>query len=253
MNKIILVFIIFLFTNSAFTQEKWSVDKRRTTKPPIGNYRILPGEIINWENPNKTVKIIDTPLGRASVTPNIRVLPNSNQQDEVVLVRHPTNPLIMFGSANTTAGSTFGQGAYTTTDGGLSWFGTDLIPSFSSSASDPGPCIDKNGVIIMTALNPAMAASYSTNNGVTWSPVVNITTQSSDKNFAASDDVPSSTYYGRSYCVWSNFALSSPPIDVAYTTNGSVSWSSPIQINNSVAGHYSQGCDIAIGRQDKFM
>ena len=168
MKNILLIFVIIFFVSNSFAQEKWSVDKRKTSKPPLGKYQILPGEISNWENPNKSDRILNNQLGRVLITPNIRVLPNSNQQDEVVLVRHPTNPLIMFGSANTTVGSTFGQASYTTTDGGVTWFGTDLIPTFSSSSSDPGPCIDKNGVIIMTTLNPAMASSYSTNNGITW-------------------------------------------------------------------------------------
>ena len=42
-------------------------------------------------------------------------------------------------------------------------------------------------------------------------------------------------------------ALSSPPINISYTTNGGVSWSTPSQINTPPSGHYSQGCDIAIG------
>ncbi|MFZ1322713.1 MAG: T9SS type A sorting domain-containing protein [Ignavibacteria bacterium] len=248
MKKILLlsVFLFMIFSQFANSQQKWSKDRRLTSKPPIGDFQMLPSDFTQWENPNKSDWIINTPIGQVLVTPNVRVLPNSNQQDEVILVRHPTNPMIMFGSANTTAGSSFGQGSYTTTDGGITWFGTDLIPAFGSP-SDPGPCIDKDGVIIITTLNPGMAASYSTNNGITWSPAVNITTQSSDKNFAASDDAPSSSFYGRSYCVWSNFASGSPPIVISYTTNSGVSWSSVNQINTSVAGHYSQGCDIAIG------
>jgi len=247
MKKSFLLFFILFLVQTLYSQEKWSVDKRKISKPPVGQYKPLPVEANNWENPNKSDRVVNTPFGRVVVPPNVRVLPNSNQQDEVILVRHPLNPLIMFGSANTTVGSQFGQGSYTTTNGGLNWFGMDIIPTFGSSPSDPGPCIDKNGVIIMTALNPGMAATYSTNNGVSWSPTVNITTASSDKNFAASDDAPSSAYYGRSYCVWSNFAASSPPIVISYTTNSSQSWSSVIQINTPPSGHYSQGCDIIAG------
>ena len=190
MKKSLLLFFILFLVQTLYSQEKWSVDKRKISKPPVGQYKPLPVEANNWENPNTSDRVVNTPFGRVVVPPNVRVLPNSNQQDEVILVRHPLNPLIMFGSANTTAGSQFGQGSYTTTNGGLNWFGTDIIPTFGSSPSDPGPCIDKNGVIIMTALNPGMAATYSTNNGVSWSPTVNITTASSDKNFAASDDAP---------------------------------------------------------------
>ncbi|MEZ4823974.1 MAG: hypothetical protein R2942_16845 [Ignavibacteria bacterium] len=43
------------------------------------------------------------------------------------------------------------------------------------------------------------------------------------------------------------FPATSPPIVVSYTTNSGTSWSPYSQINTSVSGHYSQGCDIAIG------
>jgi hypothetical protein len=154
----------------------------------------------------------------------------------------------MFGGANTTVSGVYGQGGYWTTNNGVNWSGNDLLPPFTQSSSDPGPTIDKNGVIIFTVLDgPGMCAAYSTNNGTTWSPRVTIHSGSSDKNFAASDDAPSSSYYGRTYSVWSNFAIGSPPIVSSYSTDGGATWSAMLQINTSVSGHYSQGCDIAIG------
>jgi hypothetical protein len=246
--KSLLFIYLLIAVNLIHAQEKWNIDRSKTSKPPVGNYSLLPLGTNNWENPNKTSRTLNTNSESLIIYPNTRVLPNSNQQDEVILVRHPLNPLIMFGSANTTVGgSQFGIASYATTDGGLSWFGIDIIPTFGGSPSDPGPTVDKNGVFIMTTLNPGMAASYSTNNGVSWSSVVNITTQSSDKNFAASDDVPASAYYGRSYCVWSDFSATNPPIAISYTTNSSVSWSPLSVINTPPSGHYSQGCDITTG------
>jgi hypothetical protein len=243
--------ILLLCSISLFAQERWIPDGRSMPKPPLGQYNSLPENIIPWKNINSQVRYFYSQNEVLAVSPNIRVLPNSNQQDEIILVRNPVNPLIMFGSANTTVGSTFGQGAYITTNGGTSWFGTDVIPSFTFQTSDPGPTIDKNGVIIMTTLNVSgtarMYSSYSTNNGTSWSSALQMTSASSDKNFAATDDISSSPYYGRSYCVWSNFALSSPPIVFSFTTNGAQSWSSPTQINTPPSGHYSQGCDIIVG------
>jgi len=220
-----------------------------TKKPAVlGSYSKLPNEIHAWQNTNTQIAVHQFGDVVITVGPNFRVNPNSNQQDEIILVRHPTNQNIMFGGANTTVSGIFGQGGYVTTNGGLNWIGNDLLPPFSQSSSDPGPTIDKDGRIIFTALDvPPMCAAYSTNNGLTWSSRITISSQSADKNFAASDDAPTSTYYGRSYCVWSNFAIGSPPIVVSYTTNGGVSWSGVIQINTSVSGHYSQGADIAIG------
>jgi hypothetical protein len=68
-----------------------------------------------------------------------------------------------------------------------------------------------------------------------------------DKNLSGTDDAPASTYYGRSYTVWSWFTASSPYIVISYTTNSGVSWSSPHQINSPPSGHYSQGCDVHVG------
>jgi hypothetical protein len=249
MKKFILFLLFVALLCQIYAQERWIPDQKSLPKPPLGNYTPLP--LVKWENQNRITQVYYTPNGILAVSPNVRVLPNSNQQDEIILVRNPLNPNIMFGSANTTVGSTYGQGAYITTNGGVSWFGTDVIPSFSFQTSDPGPTIDKNGVIIMTTLNISgtarMYSTYSTNNGTSWSTALQMTSASSDKNFAGTDDAPSSAYYGRSYCVWSNFALSAPPIVFAYTTNGAQSWSSPAQINTPPSGHYSQGCDIICG------
>jgi hypothetical protein len=92
-----------------------------------------------------------------------------------------------------------------------------------------------------------MFANYSTNFGVSWQPSYTIVSGSEDKNFSGSDDAPSSPYYGRAYTVWSNFSLGAPPIVISYSTNFGVTWSAMSQINTPPGGHYSQGCDIAIG------
>ena len=243
MRKLFLITILAVFALTSFSQEKWS------TRKPAGVYPKLPSEIYAWQNTNTKIVVYHGQSYAVTVGPSIRVHPNAvAQQDEIVLVRHPSNPNIMFGGANTTVSGVYGQGGYLTTDNGVTWTGNDLLPPFTQSSSDPAPAIDKDGRIIFTTLdNPGIVAAYSTNNGTTWSARVTIQAGSEDKNFAASDDAPTSTYYGRTYCVWSNFALGSPPIVNSYTTNGGVSWSAMLQINTPPSGHYSQGCDIAIG------
>ncbi|MBE2219492.1 MAG: T9SS type A sorting domain-containing protein [Ignavibacteria bacterium] len=245
--KYSVLLLIFIFSVTCLqSQERWS-----TSKPVTGNYSKLPSEANGWQNTNKEIRFYQILNDAISIGPSVRVLPNSNQQDEIVLVRNPLNANIMFGSANTTVGSNFGQGSYVTTNGGVTWTGTDVLPSFTFLTSDPGPCIDKNGTIIMTTLNvnstARMYSTYSTNNGTTWSTALLMSSASADKNFAASDDAPSSSFYGRSYAVWSNFAAGSPPIVIAHTTDGAQSWSAVRQINTPLSGHYSQGCDILTG------
>jgi hypothetical protein len=246
MKYYLLLFIFICSSANVISQEKWS----QTRKPVMGNYTKLPNEGYNWQNTNTKIQVYQFDNSAITVGPNVRVLPSSPtaQQDEIILVKHPTNVNIMFGGANTTVSGTYGQGGYITTNAGINWSGTNLLAPFTQSSSDPGPTIDKDGVIIFTVLdNPGMVAAYSTNNGATWSSRVTIQSGSVDKNFAGTDDAPSSAFYGRSYCVWSNFALGQPPIAIAHTTNSGVSWSAVRQINTSVAGHYSQGCDIATG------
>ncbi len=247
MKKALLsMLLLILMSNVLFSQEPWS-----TAKPPLGSYIKLPNNFIPWDNPNKATTYYYTPMGVMAVGPNVRVLPNSNQQDEVVLCSWTANPNVMFGSANTTVGSSYGQGVYATTNGGVTWYGTDLMPNEPGSTSDPAPTIDKNGTFVFTSLNTVgtafMYGQYSTNYGVSWSSPYTITSSSSDKNFTATDDYPTSPYYGTSYTVWSNFALSAPPIVISKTTNGGVSWSAMTQINTPPSSHYSQGCDILVG------
>jgi subtilisin-like proprotein convertase family protein len=253
MKTFITTIVTFaILVNLTFPQEKWMRDPRTISKPQ-GTYSPLPTGQENYINPNKTTRFYYISDGVTTVGPNFRVYPTaSNQEDELILVRHPLNPNIMFGSANTSVGSTYSQGVYVTTNGGVNWFGSDILnTSPTAPYSDPGPTIDKNGTIIMTTLlltgSTPMVACYSTNNGSTWSSLYYISSVSSDKNFAGTDDASSSAYYGRSYCVWSNFAAGSPPAVISYTTNGGVSWSSMAQINNPPSGHYSQGVDIRTG------
>jgi hypothetical protein len=138
MSKILLAFILCIFVlNISYGQEKWSHDNRALPKPPIGKYIPLPLSPA-WENTNTAARVFQTPVGDILVGPSIRVLPNNHQQDEIVLVRHPTNQLIMFGAANTTT-PVYAQGGYLTTDGGLTWLVQTIYLLFPSHRVTPVP------------------------------------------------------------------------------------------------------------------
>ena len=248
MRKSLALFFILILCANAFGQERWIPDGMHTAKTPLGKNVTLPTVKSTWENPNKQTQYLMSPNGVFAITPNVRVLPNSNQQDEIYLASNPNTPMLLFGSANTTVGSSFGQGCYVSTNGGLTWYGTDLMPNMPSSTSDPAPAIDKNGVFVFTTLNTVgtafMIGSYSTNYGVNWSTPYTIYASSSDKNLSCSDDVPTSPYYGRSYTVWTKWT-SPYPIMVSYTSNSGSSWSTALQINNPSV--LSQGCDVVVG------
>lgn len=247
----------FLWTGQDVPDEaRWNQPMQTNLYDPSAVYSDKLPVVRDYFNPLAVSRVVTTPYEVLEVTPNVRVLPRTNSwQSETDIKRHPTNHNIMFGSSNAfnNSGSLFiSEGVYVTTNGGLTWFGTDTLQGspISNHGGDPGITIDRNGTFIMTHLGystSGMFANYSTNNGATWSANYTITTGSQDKNLAGTDDAPSSPYYGRSYVVWSLFNLSSPPIGISYTSNGGVNWSSVIQINTSVSGHYSQGCDVAVG------
>jgi len=243
----------YMFTGQSYQNDpvKWNQDPRMMKFVPSGSYSALPQD--NNLRFSNEARIITTPEGDFSVSPNFRVHPNEGTQSETPILRHPTNQLMMFGSANAwRGGSDFSTAVYVTTDGGVTWFGSDTLNNGSFNYGDPGPVIDKDGRFYMSyiTLTGNLGASYSTDLGLTWAPTVTFpgSTTSSDKNLSASDNSPSSQYYGRCYTVYTEFSGTyNNRIVISYTTNGGVSYSNitPVSPVPSVL-HHHQGCDIKV-------
>ena len=182
---------------------------------------------------------------------NFRIYPSGVAQIEPSIAKHPANPLIMFASSYTISGAFRSEGVYFTTNGGISWFGSDTCNSGSSSnnhGGDPGPVIDKDGRFILThqgGFITGMFSNYSTNFGTNWSSNQLISSGDQDKGTPGNDDIASSNYYGRTYLVWTRF-VSPFPIVSSYTTNGGVNWTPANQINTTPSGFISTGADIKI-------
>jgi len=265
LKKIVTLFSLAVFGFLIFTgqkskdepQQKWAQDPKASWVYDVGQtYSApLPMGKVDYVHPVTETRTVITPSGTMMIAPNVRVLPRVNStQTEVVIVKHPTNPLIMFGSSNAinAVGSLFiSEGVYVTTDGGVSWFGSDTLQGtpLGNHGGDPGPTIDKDGRIHMTHLGfstSGMYANTSTNNGLTWSANYTIESGSVDKNLAGTDDAPSSPYYGRSYCVYTQF---SSPYNArcSYTSNGGVSWTTPITMIPPASGYIARGEDVAVG------
>jgi hypothetical protein len=183
--------------------------------------------------------------------PNFRIHPSGNNQIEPAIVRHPNNPLIMFASSFTVNTSFRSEGVYVTTDGGLSWRGSDTCNGspITNHGGDPGPIIDKDGRFILTHQGGfilGMWSNYSTDQGLTWSNNLLIAGNDQDKGSPATDDAQNSPYYGRTSLVWTRFT-NPYPIALSYTTNGGANWSPVTQVNNSLAGHQSLGPSMVVG------
>lgn len=246
------MFFVFSDSQSQDNSPKWNIDPRtRIDLNPLGQYIELPaGDNASFSN---EIRYISTPQGVFAVGPNYRVHPtNARTQSETPIVRHPLNPNIMFASANTynVGGlTTFSCGHYITTDGGLTWFGDDTT---NFNYGDPAPMIMHTGRMLISYITStgSMGAAYSANFGSTWSSTFTFpgATTSADKNFSAVDGEPGSSYYGRCYTVYTEFAGAyANRIVSSYSTDGGVSWSSIIPVSPvPSAGHHHQGCDIVV-------
>lgn len=251
-SVLLVSMFFFMGQKSPDSSPRWNPDPRMTRIYTAGEYSPLPqiDNIIFSTEPRNTI----TPIGTFAVSPNFRVHPSSGTQSETPITRHPSNQLIMLASANTfRGGSTFSTGVYVTTDGGATWFGSDTLNNGGFNSGDPGPMIDKDGRFLMSYITTSfsMGASYSTNNGINWAPTVTFpgATTSADKNLSGTDDVPSSSFYGRSYTVYTEFGGTyTNRIVLSYTSNGGVSWSTVAPVSPPTSsGHHHQGCDVVVG------
>ena len=185
-----------------------------------------------------------------SIGENYRIYPSNVTQSEVFIVNHPSNPDIMWSSANTYNFSPFfiSEGIYVTTDGGTNWRGSDTCSGdpISLHGGDPGIAIDKNGTFIVTRLGftPGLFSHYSTDNGLTWSFQKLISNDDLERATLTTDGTPSSNYYGRTYAVWVTFAPPFP-LKVSFTDDGAENWSTPTQINNP--SQRSAGGEVKMG------
>ncbi|MFN3694325.1 MAG: T9SS type A sorting domain-containing protein [Ignavibacterium sp.] len=188
-----------------------------------------------------------------NVGQNYILYPSNVNQSEVFITAHPSNPDILFASANTIVFVPFfvSEGIYVTTNGGNSWFGSDTCngPNISFHQGDPGVAIDRYGRFILTRLGKqpfyGIYSHYSTDNGLNWSSQKPITTEGEfEKASIVSDNNPTSPYYGRTYATWVKLS-GTFPVEFSFTDDITQSWNQ-VQIINSFSQR-SSGPDIDIG------
>ncbi|HMQ70777.1 MAG TPA: sialidase family protein, partial [Ignavibacteria bacterium] len=250
---------ILIYTGQSFfnISENRNQDPAMTRLIPTGEFTSLPQT--NVKNPvySTESRVVNTDIGDYIVAPTFLVYPSGNSQSETPIIHHPSDPNIMFASANALlSNGNLSTGVYVTTNGGLNWFGSDTLNNGSFNYGDPAPCIDNTGkfYISFIAQTGNMAVSYSTNNGINWTPesIIPGSTTSSDKNFMATDNFPSSPYYGRCYVVYTNFGITSSNygrIVMSYSSDGGESWSNEALVSPPAsANHFHQGVDIKVNR-----
>jgi len=191
--------------------------------------------------------------------PIYRVFPSSINQIEPLVVKHPANPQMLFAGSYTLNFSTLirNEGCYLTTNGGVNWFGYDIIndgfPTFHNG--DPGPIICPDGTLVMAHFQTFSAQSnrtysnVSTNMGANWTSPIQCfaTTNEQLKSSITIDDVQSSSFYGRIYNVT---AMVTNPFVIIFSksTDKGASWDASLnQLNSSLPGRNSNGPCVTVG------
>jgi hypothetical protein len=257
---IIISILTASFSIRIFSQNLSNEDKRWTRVnlnpdffiPIDENYRYIENHFTQIHKLNNNIEAV--------VNPNFRILPSSNStQSEISVDIHPTNPNILFASANSTnwpVTTLYGTGLYWSTNGGTNWTGFDN-PPIGSNSGDPAAVIGPNGYFYIGYIRNGggQGVSVSTNNGASWSNYVAGADPSSgdllDKNHLWVDKQLTSPYVNRVYDAWTHFVTGSPSdnqVVLNYSTNNGVSWSSFVDLSASLSpGSHAQGVNISTG------
>ena len=255
-NFTLFIFCALLLSGTVITQDVpdvvWKTPMSKVY--PTGEYYNLPmaQDQVNYENPNKTTRVVNTGEELLVLPPNVRPFPHTATQSEVDAAYMTGNGSVIWASWNSYGPSFWGTGFCFSNNGGTSWTGN--FQMFTPNSGDPAPWIWPSSSAWAGRLGISVIshASYSTNNGTSWSSPVPFSPgggSAFDKNFSAVDDVTGSPFLGRAYTVWTDFTgASNYRIRISYTTDGGVSWSPSTYVSpNTSPGHHHQGCDVKVG------
>lgn len=167
------------------------------------------------------------------------VYPGTMIQIEPTGMVHPSDSNFIFLSSVTTNTSTGfrSEGVYISTDGGLTFSGSDTCRGefILNHGGDPGAVVTPAGKLVLTHLGNVFQGLYShtsTDKGITWSSAATITSATpEDKSATIIDGFPSSPFYGRIYSCWVDLNQTPFAVNFSYSVNDGVSWSAPKTIN----------------------
>ncbi len=254
-SAMLLMFFNFMTFAQDNSDPRWN--QSPSTKCYIGGtYSTLPS-VQNYVQRDKTTHVYHTPQGDLIVPANVRPFPSATvTESEENLVSMTGNQNVMYGAWNSyaTSGTFYGTGFCFTSNGGTTWSG-NVQQIASGNNGDPGPWVWSSastwpGRLGISVIGSAgISATYSTDNGATWTPFVNAGGSSTDKNLSCVDDVPGSPFLGRAYTVWTDFGGTYVNRIVgAYTSNGGVTWTGYTPVSPAPAsGNHNQGCDVCVG------
>ncbi len=194
---------------------------------------------------------------------NIQVTTNVLPQNEPTIAVNPLNSENLLVGANDPSPGFDWLGTYSSTDGGASWTRglipvTGVLAGFDA-ASDPSVVFDGSGNVYYaglafniqsgTPVNGSVFVSKSTDGGVSFSQTTLVSAESSrvfnDKPLVTVD---SST--GKLFVSWTRFTSSRGDIMVSYSSNGGLSFSTPLRVSTSAL---NQGSVPVVGPSGVFV
>ncbi len=178
---------------------------------------------------------------------------NSTQTENSVFANPGDNNKLMNSNNSTQnpVGSLYGANYLLSDDAGNTWGGS-VQGAGGGNSGDPAIAISLGGrhYIGFIDNNDGQSVAYSTNNGVSWTVVAAALENGDllDKNHMWIDNSPVSPYQGNIYVAYTDFGDTGYPIEVVRSTNGGLSYSTPVSVSDAVnAGSHSQGVNIQTG------
>ncbi len=245
--KSLLVLSLLLGSSFAFSQTKNPVSQQRRVE-------LLPGQKLPEYRAsfNPTMKTIANPALIPTITDgvDVRIFPSSSIQAEVTIAINRSNPLNLLASANTYV-STYNQGYYSSSDGGATWSGSDVLSGISLSQvyGDPTVCFANDGAAYMTSINALGGYWFqkSTNGGTAWSAASRPDKGTGyDKGMSTSDDVATSPYVNSFYHAWSDFNSGNGAVVLNRSADGGATFLPRVTLRSGAVG-FGQGTCVQTG------
>ncbi|MCF8306604.1 MAG: PKD domain-containing protein [Ignavibacteriales bacterium] len=182
----------------------------------------------------------------------------NNGQSENSIFVNPFQKNMVLNSNNSTnypVSTLYGTSYFLTDSYGNTWGGSPNGAGGSNSG-DPAAAISLTGRYYIGFINNnyGQGVSYSTNSGLSWTPVVVANAPSGfsnllDKNHLWIDNSPTSPYQGYLYDAWTPFGGGNDSeIEISRSTNNGVSWGTALNISSAVnAGSHNQGVNVQTG------
>lgn len=187
---------------------------------------------------------------------DIRLLPSSHVQSEVIITINKNNPSNLLASANTLLGAfQYNQGFYASLDGGVTWTGADQLQNIPTNKVDGDPSVafgaDGTGYLTSIAAGSFGTAGYwfqkSADGGRNWSTGIKGNSGANfDKEMITADNLTSSPFANNFYCSWTDFNSGNGAVAFNRSTDKGATFSSELILRNGNVG-FGQGTNVQTG------